>query len=79
MRPLNLGSETCRDPVAERKFQEIERASKENDPAQIAADFTLGTYTELRTINVGTSTLTETQQFLATLIADLAAGGQHRV
>jgi hypothetical protein len=78
MRPLNLGHDTCQDPVAERKFQEIERASKENDPAQIAADFTIGTFTELRTINVGTSTLTETQQVLATLLSDLAAGGQFR-
>lgn len=77
MKEISFGSETCEDPIAERKFQEVERASREANPSAIAMDFTItGVYTPLRTLNVGTSTLAQTQAFLATLISDLKAGGQ---
>lgn len=78
MRPLTFGAQTCQDPIAEQKFAEIERASRENDPQAIAQEYETGTYTELRTINVGTSTLTQTQQVLASLLDDLARGGSKR-
>ena len=79
MRPISLGAETCKDPIAERKLQEIERASREADVAEIANGYTItGSYTATRTLNVGVSTLAQTQAFLATLIADLQRGGENR-
>ena len=78
MRPVSFGAQQARDAIAEAKFQEIERASREYDLATMMGEFVPGTFTELRTLNVGSSTLTQTQQVLATLIADLARGGSKR-
>jgi hypothetical protein len=58
-----------------RMLQEISRASFENDPAVIASDFTIANYTETRTLDVGTATLTDLLNVVATLILDLQRGG----
>ncbi len=68
-----------RDPATRDALKEIQLASAEWNLADIAAAFTItGAYTETRTLNVGTSTLAQTQAFLATLIEDLKRGGESR-
>lgn len=75
--PLNVGQ--VKDVVARALIDELARASQENDVVDIASAFDVtGSYTETRTLDVGTSTLTQTQAFIATLLADLKRGGQHR-
>jgi len=60
-------------------LREIELASAEWNTVDIAAAFEItGTYTETRTLNVGVSTLAQTQAFIATLINDLKRGGESR-
>lgn len=80
MRRVNLtGVGNIKDDAARSAIREIELASAENDLLDIANGFTItGTYTETRTLNVGTSTLAETQAFIATFISDCKRGGQHR-
>ena len=79
MRRVDINTGAIRDPAAKSAIQEIVNASADNDIIDIAAAFEVtGSYTETRTLNVGTSTLEETQAFIATLIADLKRGGQHR-
>lgn len=80
MRRVNLlDAGGIRDPAARNAIREIELASAEHDLLDIANGFiTTGTYTETRTLNVGVSTLAETQAFIATFIADCKRGGQHR-
>lgn len=80
MRRVNLPTVgTVRDQAARSALKEIELASAEVDLLDIANAFTItGSYTETRTLNVGTSTLAETQAFIATFIADCKRGGQHR-
>lgn len=80
MRRVNLSQiGRIKDPAAQDAIREIERASAEVDLLDIANAFTItGTYTETRTLNVGTSTLAETQAFVATFISDCKRGGQHR-
>lgn len=65
---------------AEGKFllsslREIERASFESDPALIATDFTVSNFTETRSLDVGTATLTDLKNFVATFIYDMQRGG----
>lgn len=80
MRRVNLtGVGLIRDPAALNAIKELELASAENDLLEIAKSFTItGSYTETRTLNVGTSTLAQTQAFIATFISDCKRGGQHR-
>lgn len=68
-----------KDLAARDAIKEIELASAEVDLLDIANGFTItGTFTETRTLNVGVSTLAETQAFIATFINDCKRGGQHR-
>ena len=68
-----------KDPAAADALKEIELASAEFNILDIATAFTItGVYTRRTTLDVGTSTLTETQEFLATLIEDLKRGGENR-
>jgi hypothetical protein len=80
MRRLNISMVgQINDSAARTAIKEIELASAENDLLDIANGFIItGSYTETRTLNVGTSTLAETQAFIATFIADCKRGGQHR-
>jgi hypothetical protein len=67
------------DPEVRQALMEIERASHDDNLIDIAAPYEItGSYTETRSLDVGTSTLAETQAFIATLITDLKRGGQHR-
>lgn len=68
-----------RDPATRDALKEIQLASAEWNLADIAAPYVIeGSYTETRTLNVGVSTLAETQAFIATLIEDLRRGGESR-
>jgi len=79
MRRVDLNTGGVRDPAARSLFQELMLASGEQNIVDIAAAFAVdGDYTETRELHVGTSTLEETQAFLATLIADLKRGGSNR-
>lgn len=80
MRRVNLpGVGLIKDQAVRDAIREIELASAEVDLLDIANAFTItGTYTETRTLNVGVSTLAQTQAFIATLINDFKRGGQHR-
>ncbi len=79
MRRVDINTGGIRDPAAKSAIQEIVNASAEVDLVDIAQAFIItGSYTETRTLNVGTSTLAETQAFIATLIEDFRRGGQHR-
>lgn len=81
MRRVDLGATigAIRDESTRSALREIELASAEVDLVDIASAFTIGnSYTETRTLNVGTSTLAQTQAFIATFIDDLKRGGQHR-
>ena len=60
-------------------FDEIFRASNENDTVDIANAFTVsGTFTATRTLNVTAPTLANVAAVLATLIDDLKRGGTNR-
>jgi hypothetical protein len=80
MRRVNLTQVgQIKDSAARASIREIELASAEVDLLDIANAFTIiGSFTETRTLNVGTSTLAETQAFIATFINDCKRGGQHR-
>ena len=79
MRRVDLNTGPVRDPAAANLFKEIMLASGEQNIVDIAMAFTVtGDYDETRELHVGTSTLEETQAFLATLIADLQRGGSNR-
>ena len=68
-----------KDPATADALKEIELASAEFNILDIASAFTItGSYTDTRTLNVGVSTLAETQAFLATFIEDLKRGGENR-
>jgi hypothetical protein len=68
-----------KDPATADALKEIELASAEFNLLDIANAFTInGAYTRRTTLDVGTSTLTETQEFIATLIDDLKRGGENR-
>lgn len=68
-----------KDPAVADALKEIELASAEFNLLDIANAFTIaGAYTRRTTLDVGTSTLTETQEFIATLIDDLKRGGENR-
>lgn len=81
MRPVQLSFVIgrVRDPAAADALKEIELASNEANIVDIAQAFTItGSYTETRSLQVGVSTLAQTQAFIATLIADLQRGGAFR-
>lgn len=80
MRRLYINTGRVRDGAVADILTEIINASADENIIDIAAAFTVtGSYTETRELHVGTSTLEETQAFLATLIADLKRGGQNRI
>lgn len=81
MRRIDISATIGRvqDPATRDALREVELASAEFNLVDIAAAFTItGTYTETRTLDVGVSTLAETQAFIATLIEDLKRGGESR-
>lgn len=79
MRRIDLNTGFVRDPAAAALFREIMLASGEQNIVDIAAAFVVdGSYPETRELHVGTSTLEETQAFIATLIDDLRRGGSNR-
>ena len=60
-------------------FNQIVEASQSGDITDIGGAFTVtGTYTPTRTLNVTSPTLANVAAVLATLIADLNAGGANR-
>lgn len=62
-------------------FDEIFRASNENDTIDISKAFTIpatGTYPATRTLNVTAPTLANVAAVLATLLEDLQRGGTNR-
>lgn len=79
MRKLSFGPRQAVDPIAEQRFRDIEGASKENDPIDIASAFNItGSYTVTRTLNASTATLADVRNFIATLVDDLKRGGTNR-
>lgn len=69
------------DPTVKALFDEIFRASNENDTIDIAKAFTVpatGNYPATRTINVTAPTLANVAAVLATLIEDMQRGGTNR-
>lgn len=76
---LQLGNLGDVNPNVRAAFLEIERASHDDNLMDIVQPFEVtGSFTETRTLDVATSTLTETKEFIATLLADIRRGGQHR-
>jgi hypothetical protein len=68
-------------PKRKALFDEIFRASNENDTIDIAQGFTIpatGTYPATRTLNVTAPTLANVVAVLATLLEDLQRGGTNR-
>lgn len=79
MRRLYIDIGNVKEPSVATALREIINASADENLIDIAAPYTVtGDFTETRTLNVGTSTLEETQAFLATLINDLKRGGENR-
>jgi len=81
MRSVNISPLIGRvkDLAASEAFREIELASAEFNIVDMVASFEVtGVFTETRTLNVGVSTLAETQAFIATLINDFKRGGESR-
>lgn len=81
MRPIQISGAIgrVRDPAVVDALREIELASQEANIVDIAQAFTItGAFTETRELEIGVSTLAETQAFIATLIADLKRGGAFR-
>jgi hypothetical protein len=57
-------------------FNEVFRASQENDTIDIAQPYTItGSFTPTRTLNVTSPTIANVAAVLATLIQDLKRGG----
>lgn len=57
-------------------FNEVFRASQENDTIDIAQAYSItGTYTPTRVLNVSSPTIANVAAVLATLLADLKRGG----
>ena len=74
---VNVGSVQDRNVRA--LFDEIFRASTENDTVDISQAFTIkGTFTATRTLNVTSPTIANVAAVLATLIQDLQRGGTNR-
>lgn len=79
MRRINIDTGNVKDSVVAAALREIINASADENLVDLLAPFIIeNSYTETRTLNVGTSTLAETQAFIATLIDDLKRGGQNR-
>lgn len=79
MRRIYIDVGSIKDRAVADALREIINASADENLIDIAAPYTVdGTYTETRELHVGTSTLEETQAFIATLISDLKRGGQNR-
>lgn len=85
MRKINfVGQPPAPDPKSRMDFldvcvRQIAQASQENDVNDIAGAFTItGAFTETRTLDVSTATLSDVIAVVATLLTDLKAGGQHR-
>ena len=81
MRPVNISPSIARvsDAAVRDALREIELASAEFSLVDLASAFTIsGTYTELRELDPGVSTLEQTQRFIATLIDDFKRGGESR-
>lgn len=82
MRRVNLGKPQAQDDETFRKWvmqamAEIERASHE-DLQAVAQAFTVTGFTDLRTLDAGTSTGANTRNFLCTFINDLKRRGSKR-
>jgi hypothetical protein len=81
MRPLSIAQKAeIKDPAARAAITEIERASRLNDVATIAAAFTITNppATPVRTLDATGATLAQLLSFIATLVADLKRGGAFR-
>lgn len=59
-------------------LREIEKASVEADPGEIADAFTIENYTETRTLDAATATAGDVANVLCTLIFDLQNRGTKR-
>lgn len=82
MRQVSLGRPVGTKPEDWKKwveacFAELERATYE-DLTVIANDFTVSNYTEARTLDAGTATLTDVKNVLCTFIKDLQNRGMKR-
>lgn len=79
MRRIYLDTGNVKDPAVAAALHEIINASADENLIDIVAPYTVdGSFTETRELHVGTSTLAQTQAFIATLINDLKRGGQNR-
>jgi hypothetical protein len=79
MRPVTLNYAGISDPAIRAALAEIERASHEMNPVDIAQNFSInGTLTVGRTLNVSAQTLAEVYSVLGTLLRDLQKGGASR-
>jgi len=79
MRRLYIETGNIKDSAVAAALREIINASADENIVDLVAPFIIeNSYTETRTLNVGTSTLAETQAFIATLIDDFKRGGQNR-
>lgn len=84
MRPVNLGGRLAGQDLEEwvtRAFQEIESASREADPLDIADGFTVTNIPApaVTTLNVATATASDVAKFVATLIDQFQRRGSSRV
>ena len=82
MRRVFLGQKTADDNQAFRKWaeqalREIESAS-EDDIADVFGDFTVTGFTNTRSLNATTATLSDVASFLCTLVNDLSNRGSKR-
>lgn len=74
--PMQMGNI---DPQVQSLFNEIFRASLENDTVDIAQAFSFtGTPTATRNLNVSAPTLANIVAVLATLLQDLQRGGTNK-
>lgn len=76
-----VNTASVKDPSIKALFDEIFRASNENDTIDISKAFTIpatGTYPATRTLNVTAPTLANVAAVLATLLEDLQRGGTNR-
>lgn len=66
-------------PSVQAAFNEIFRASQDNDTIDIGSAYTIsGSFTETRTLNVSSPTIANVAAVLATLISDLKRGGTRK-
>ena len=80
MKRLSLGSPLGADDTqwAFNALKQIEQASYE-DIEGTFDDFTItGTFTETRTLNASTATLSDVVAFIATMVSDIQKRGQNR-